>query len=810
VNRISFCFDEQGNPKKWGITEEQGAALLRDIKLYGIGGSPPSKGKLGDYSLPPRGNGHNAAVPGFIRTGKNYGHSRGEIWENFQREYQPNPGEDIHTVFEHAWETITSTSSGKSRKGPKWPETDIALQQSIIRRLENITLENLKSPDDVNMPAGEILGRIFEDDEFVCMGESVRFARTLLWRNRENFEMPLYVPSPMTAEKGSNKKGDPSHRCSDNTGSRRVLVIEFDGLPNADDQIRLHHHLSTLAPLVYVAHSGGKSYHGGYWCEGQDEEKLGQFMEYAVRLGADYMTFTLCQLVRIPNGIALDKEGQPRQRVCFLDLGKIGSTDWHFDRIPSHSGLQLFPLHCLPLVAERMAREMARVTTAQNEALAAAVILGTLSASLGAGLEVSTVGGQTVRGNLFILAIAESGTGKGENFNHATASFKEIETEAIQQWESATKPRIVSELAIADKRAKKLCEAAANAVEVNDADAATRAHTEATTRIAELTRQLESCPRFRVADVTKEALAVAMQAQPGQAIASHSSEARGIFSIVKGRYGKEGGDEDLYCSGYSGDPLTVDRLGRPRVTLHRPCLSILWMIQPDAARRAFADASLMESGMLPRFLFFDPKAEPKERFGDHAPISAEVRMSWNKCVSSLLETYRSNGDSPRIVRPSEDAVEVMADFERETVRRRQRAGDLADVAAFVARWSENAWRLALVLHAATHQDEAHEEPLTIRTAKNAVEIVRWFAVQQLEVLRWGRQEKLKNRLLALLALLAILANGSGEISFRDLRRSHAFGEEEIRKLHSLYPQEFAIEKKKGDKGRSSMVVKSNG
>jgi hypothetical protein len=462
-----------------------------------------------------------------------------------------------------------------------------------------------------------------------------------------------------------------------------------------------------------------------------------------------------------------------------------------------------FPTHCLPEIAGNMVREMARVTTSQNEPLAAAAILGTLSAALGAGLEVSTGGGRTVRGNLFLLVVAESGTGKGENFDHAMAAFNKMETAEIQEWESKVKPVIVSQLAIADKRAKRVCDIAANAAITKDRDAATREHAEATAQIAELGRKLESWPRYRVADVTKEALAIAMQGQPGEAIASMSSEARGIFSIVKGRYGKEGGDEDFYCSGFSGDTITVDRVGRPRVVIHRPCLAVLWMIQPDAARMAFADSSLMESGMLPRFLLFDPKAEPKERFGHHTPIPRNVSAPWHECVSALLENYRKNGDTPQTVPVSKQAREILDDFERETVRSRQRQGNLADVAPFVARWAENAWRMVLVLHAARHGENAHHETIKSSTARDAVEIARWFAVQQLEVLRAGRLEKLKGRLSA---LLAILACANGKMSFRDLRRSHAIEEEEIRRLQTAFPDTFKIRRKKAATGRPSWVA----
>lgn len=210
----------------------------------------------------------------------------------------------------------------------------------------------------------------------------------------------------------------------------------------------------------------------------------------------------------------------------------------------------------------------------------------------------------------------------------------------------------------------------------------------------------------------------------------------------------------------------------------------------------------MESGMIPRFLMFDPKAEPKERFERHAPIADAVRTAWSKRVEELLWTYRNKGDEPQTVEVSTEAIATFDEFERENVRRRQRTGDLADVAPFVSRWTENAWRMALVLHSARHGARAHQRSLDHATACNAIEIVRWFAARQLEILHRVRRENQKKDLLA---LLAVLAEAKGKITFRELRRSHTLEDEKIRHLHTLFPRAFNIEHCETG-GRRSWVV----
>jgi hypothetical protein len=471
-------------------------------------------------------------------------------------------------------------------------------------------------------------------------------------------------------------------------------------------------------------------------------------------------------------------------------------TEGEEDAIPS------FPTHCLPGAAGAMANEIARVTTSQSVALASASVLGILSAAIGAGLEIVTGAERVTRPNLFVMAIAESGTGKGEAFKLAAKPFEDSESEEIERFEMLTRPGLMSELSVAEKRAKKLCNRAVQESDQHARISAMEEYRQAEEERATLQKKLESAPRWKVGDVTKEALAIVMQGQPGEAVASLSSEARGIFSIVKGRYGKEGGDEDFYCSAYSGDSMAVDRVGRPRVTLRRPCLSVLWMVQPDAARRAFGDETLTESGLLPRFLIFDPKVEPRERQGETPPIPKDVTEGWKCLVEDLLK-YRRGGRERVQATASPEAAAILQEYENENIRARRRGGALHDLAPYVARWTENAWKVALLLHAARHGGRAHASPLAAETACDAVAVVRWFSERQLEVLSAGRAERLRKRVLA---LLAVLAEGDGEVSLRDLRRSHAFDEAEIRQLQARFSQSFQILERRGTGGRPSLVA----
>ena len=589
------------------------------------------------------------------------------------------------------------------------------------------------------------------------------------------------TPPPKTAKASPSFKVGSKHTTREELTAQdvREMLAVIPSHPAYDEWLK-------IASAVWDAL--GESEGTAALCEWSPEEHAG---EYAQKYGGRLERVTAGTLVHIAR-----EHGWKRER------SQSTPTSWPCE-VELEDELTPFPTHCLPGAAGDMAREIGRVTTAQNEPLAAASVLAILSAAIGAGLEVSTGGERRTRGNLFTLAIAESGTGKGEAYKLAAEPFETLEAEEIEAFDMHTKPGLLAEISVADKRAKSLCSQAAKETDVHARFAALNDYRRAEEERAEIQKRIDSSPRWKVADVTREALAIVLAGQPGEAVASLSSEARGIFSIVKGRYGKEGSDEDLYCSAYSGDSINIDRVGRPRITLRKPCLSILWMVQPDAARKAFNEESFTDSGLLPRFLIFDPKAEPQERYEQPAPIPAAIKSGWATLIRSLAKTYRMNGGDPQAVAVSQEAKDELTEYERENVRRRCRNGDLIDLAPFVARWTENAWKIAIVLHAARHGGNAHAVTLEEATAKNALEVMRWFASRQLETLSAGRREKLQKRLMA---LMAVMAAAKTEITFRDLKRSHSFQEAEIRQLQAAFPKAFRIEERRAGAVRKSAVV----
>ena len=69
-----------------------------------------------------------------------------------------------------------------------------------------------------------------------------------------------------------------------------------------------------------------------------------------------------------------------------------------------------------------------------------------------------------------------------------------------------------------------------------------------------------------------------------ETLASLSPDAGTAVNNILERYSKlDRTDESLYINSYSGDYCRADRIGRSSVTLHKPCLTVLWLVQPDKA-----------------------------------------------------------------------------------------------------------------------------------------------------------------------------------------------------------------------------------
>jgi hypothetical protein len=190
---------------------------------------------------------------------------------------------------------------------------------------------------DSNKPnTDEIIDVLFPDNPLLCCGWSRHRFDT---RPRGNWyrlqDLQFIVPNPMTARQGLTREGNLSAHALSSTGSRRFLIVEFIfDSSNSQEEERLLEKLAIegrdvrdlcaallldlaeKAPLALAVHSGGKSFHGWFYCAGVPEQTVWRTFQYAVSLGADPANWTPSQFARMPDAL---RENGKRQTVYFFN-----------------------------------------------------------------------------------------------------------------------------------------------------------------------------------------------------------------------------------------------------------------------------------------------------------------------------------------------------------------------------------------------------------------------------------------------------------------------------------------------------------
>ena len=209
---------------------------------------------------------------------------------------------------------------------PKWPTINQEQREAIVRDNGGLVdLWELSRPriEDSAQHAEDIIDQLFPGNPLLCCGRSqsdFNTRRREEWRG-ELAQLQFIVPSAMASVVGKTQDGRQSKHSLSNTGARRYLVCEFDA-GTIDEHAAIVLHLAQYAPLVCAVFSGRKSLHGWFYVHGQPEEKVLKFFRYAASLGADPMTWTRSQFVRLPDGTRSSGE---RQTVFFLNFKPMGA-----------------------------------------------------------------------------------------------------------------------------------------------------------------------------------------------------------------------------------------------------------------------------------------------------------------------------------------------------------------------------------------------------------------------------------------------------------------------------------------------------
>jgi len=178
---------------------------------------------------------------------------------------------------------------------------------------------------------------------------------------------------------------------------------------------------------------------------------------------------------------------------------------------------------------------------------------------------------------------------------------------------------------------------------------------------------------------------------------------------------------------------------------------------------------LTDGGMIPRLLVCHTRAMPRPIVDGVDGIAADTANAWAMLVGKLIKNLRM-ADAPTTIRTTPEARQMMNNHHNQIVE--QRLADLRDVTTFAARWNEQAWRIAVCLHAGLHGEDAGGRMLAADTAASAIVLADWFAAEQLRILARGRHAARRAKSYEVLALLADNPKG---VTARDVHRARIVG-----------------------------------
>jgi hypothetical protein len=267
-------------------------------------------------------------------------------------------------------------------------------------------------------------------------------------------------------------------------------------------------------------------------------------------------------------------------------------------------------------------------------------------------------------------------------------------------------------------------------------------------------------PRLYVSNVTIERLAVLLQARP-QGMLLLSDELAGLF-LNMSRY-SGGQDNEFWLEAWNGDPHTVERMGRPPISIDHLLVGIVGGLQPDKLSRSFKGDL---DGMYARVMFAWPP-EPGYR-----PLTNEVSELEPEIVNALTRIVRLEGSgefAPKTICLTPEATETFEDF-RQFVHLGKRTLDGRE-REWWAKMSAHVLRLAGTLAYLDWAMSSGEEPTLIDKGfiNNAVSLVRdYFWPHSRAALRQiGLNERHANERRV---LRWIAAKNRSEVSKKDVRR----------------------------------------
>ncbi len=424
--------------------------------------------------------------------------------------------------------------------------------------------------------------------------------------------------------------------------------------------------------------------------------------------------------------------------------------------------LPRFPTNVLPEPFRCMVTEVARFTQT-DETMAGVTVLAVLAACAGGRVKVEARTGWQEPTNLFTATVARPGERKSAVHAVLTKPLMDAERELAEAAAPAVvKAQTMQEVAKKSAEKAKVTAAGTESGLLRDgalADAVTAAlFTESI--------EVPVTPRIWADDCTPEA-ATSLLAEQGGRLAIISAEG-GIFDIIGGRYSNIP-NMDVFLKGHSGDPLRIDRKGRPPELINAPALTVGIMVQPQVLSTVAHNPVMRGRGLLARFLYAFPVSLVGHRQVEPDIVSANVEAAYCAAVRDLAIDLAGRTD-PAYMTLTKPALRLLLDLSGRTEVRMRAGADLDSLADWASKLSGAVVRIAGLLHLAEHPSDGWRLPVEESSMAGAVALGEFFtghAIAAFDAMAADPVTALAAR------ILDVLRNKNlSEFSVRDLRRTH--------------------------------------
>ena len=293
--------------------------------------------------------------------------------------------------------------------------------------------------------------------------------------------------------------------------------------------------------------------------------------------------------------------------------------------------------------------------------LAASIVLSVIAAANSMYYTVDFSSSWSEPLNLYTIVALPPASRKSAVFN---ACVKPIQT---YEREKAEEMRSYVALQAAAKRSlsKRQDQIESDLSKAKNAEDRTKHQIELEACIAELDSFITPVlPKLIADDVTPEMLTSLLCEQHGK-MAVLSAEGALFTVIIKGLYSSGSPNFEVLLKAHDGDPLRVDRRGRPSEYVMNPALTIGLAIQPGLLNGLSMTPGLRDRGLLARFLYALPASNIGYRLIETPSVPDAIITSYDALVKNLLREdarYEESGFQTRHITVSPEAARIFNEY----------------------------------------------------------------------------------------------------------------------------------------------------